>query len=91
MHGKIPPPPPRCVPSESVSQSAIVSILYAHFVVHGLVKSAHLFWLPKDQWHRRDNIHKDSIKFLTFTVILTLKTTIKFLHNTPAYDDEPSN
>ena len=38
--------------------------VYAHFVVLGLVissgKSAHLVWLPRDQWYR---IHKDSTKF----------------------------
>ena len=34
--------------------------------------------MPREQWYRR---HKDSIKFWTFTVILTLKTTIWFLYN----------
>ena len=42
-------------------------------------KSAHL-WLPRDQWYRRYKIHKAAIKFWTFTVILTLKTKIWFLH-----------
>ena len=49
-----------------LSQSATVSISHAHFVVLGLVtmnnKSAHLLWLPRDQWYRRYKIHKDSIK-----------------------------
>ena len=58
--------------------------VYAHFDVHGLgimnSNPAHFLWLPRDQWYRRYQIHKDSIKFLTFTVILTLKTTISFLH-----------
>ena len=67
LRSKIPPPPfPNCVPSDSVSQSATVSI-YAHFVVLGLVtmnsKSAHLIWLPRDLRHRRYEIHKDSINF----------------------------
>ena len=43
-------------------------------------KSAHLLWLPRDQWDKRYKIHKEWIKFWTFTVILTLKTTIQFLH-----------
>ena len=60
--------------------------MYAHSVVLGLVtgnsKSAHLVSLLRDQWYRRYRIHKDSIKFRTWIVILTLKTTNKFLHKT---------
>ena len=53
-------------------------------------KSAHL-WLLRDQWYRRYKIHKDSMKFWTFTVILTLKTSLIFTQSTPTYDDVPSN
>ena len=45
-------------------------------------KTAQVLWLPRDQWHRRYKIRTDSIKFLTFNVILTLKTTIWFLNKT---------
>ena len=59
--------------------------VYAHFVVLDLAiinrKSAHLVWLPRDQWYRRYKIHKDSIFFWSFTVTFTLKT-IYFLHKT---------
>ena len=75
LHSKI---LPRCVPSDSVSQ--VLLSVYAHFVALGLVtvnsKTAHLLWLPRFQWYKRYKINKDSITFLTFTVILTLKTTI---------------
>ena len=67
--------------------------VYAHFVVLGLVisnsTSAHLVWLPRDNWYKRYEIHKDSINFWTSTEILTLKTTISLQH--PAYDEVPSN
>ena len=43
-------------------------------------KSVHLLWMQRDQWYRRYKIYKDSIKFWAFTVILTLKRTIYFLH-----------
>ena len=72
-----PPPSSLC---DIVSQSATVSILYAHFVVLGLVtlnsKSAHLLRLPRDQWYRRYKIHQDSIHFRTCPVILALKPII---------------
>ena len=61
--------------------------MYAHFVVPGLVimnsKTAHLVWLPRDQWYRRYRLRKASKKFWTCIVILTLETAISFLHVTP--------
>ena len=46
--------------------------VYAHFVVLGLVtmnsKLAHHLWLPRDQWHRRYKIHKDSLKFFNLDI-----------------------
>ena len=67
-----------------IVQVKVLLSVYAHFVVLGLIimnnKSAQLLWLQRDQWYRRYNIHKDSIKFWTFTVIFTFKSTIYFLH-----------
>ena len=40
---------------------------------------------------RHIKIQKDSIKFWTFTVTLTLKTTIIFTQNIPAYDEVQSH
>ena len=72
-------PPPFCVPIDSVSQSATVGILCAHFVVLGLVtmnsKSAHLLGLPEING-TEDIIKNSIIMFLTFTVLLPLKTRI---------------
>ena len=60
--------------------------VYTHFVLLRLVfsnsTSAHPVWLPRDQSQRRYKIYKDSMKFLTFIVTLTLQTTIQFLHQT---------
>ena len=44
--------------------------------------SAQLLWLLKDQLYRGCKIHKDSMKGWIFTVIVTLKITINFLHKT---------
>ena len=62
LRGKI---APHCVPNDTAVK--VLLSVYAHIVVLGLVinniKSAHSFWLPRDQWYRTYKIHKDSIKF----------------------------
>ena len=75
LRGKIPPPPH--VVCLVILQVKVLQPVYAHFIVLGLAiiksDSAQLVWLPIDQWYRRYTIHKESIKFSTFTVISTLK------------------
>ena len=72
------------MPSSTASQSVTVSI--CTFCCIGLVTSnstsAHLVWLPADQWYRSSQTRKDSMRFWTFIVTLTFKTIIQFLHKT---------
>ena len=65
---KYPPPPTLCcVPSDTKEKAKMLLSVNAHFVIPGFVirnsTSANPVWLPRDQWYRRDEIHKDSIKF----------------------------
>ena len=80
------PPPLNPVVCLVILKVKVLLSVYANFVVPGLAnknsKSAHALWLPWDHWYRRYGIHKESIMFWTFTVTLTLKTTIQFLHKT---------
>ena len=55
------PPPPFCVPSNTVRQSATVSTALGLVIIDS--KSVYLVWLPKDEWYRRYKIHKNSIMF----------------------------
>ena len=85
-HPTHPNPHPLSVPSNTVSLTvSLLLSVHAYFLVLGLViinsKSADLIWLPRDQLYRGYKIHRDSIKFWTCTVILTLKK-IKLLHKT---------
>ena len=58
------------------------TLLYLLNLVINNSKSSLLVLLPRDQWYRRDRSHKDSLKFWTFTMALTLKKTIQFLRKT---------
>ena len=73
----------RCVPSDTISQSATGSVCPLYCTWFGGLaisnsKSAHLLWLLRVISGTEDMIHKDSIKFWTFTVTLTLKTKPNF-------------
>ena len=65
-------PPSRCVRSDTVSQNVTVNICpFCCGLGMGNSTSVHLVWLPRHQWYRRYKIHKDTMKFCTFTVALT--------------------
>ena len=50
------------IPKVKVPSQYIPTLLYLVLVINNS-KSAHLVWLPRDQWHWRYKIHKDSIRF----------------------------
>ena len=64
--------------------------VYAHFLVLGLViinsKSAHLLWLPRDQWYRRYTYIFNKVLNLHCDLDLE-NNNLLFTQHTPAYDD----
>ena len=58
------------------------TLFYLVCLLEIVYRSTHLVWLPRDQWYRKYRIDKHPMKIWTSTVILTLNTTIQYLHRT---------
>ena len=79
---------PHCDPEQHYDSKPI----FLHDTLAHDAASPYQVWLQMVQLLRRYRPDKRSLEFWTFSVTLTLKTTILiFTQSTPAYDDVPSD